>query len=322
MRTFTRLAAIAALTMSVAACEAQCSVSTASLSEEAMASAVNPETKAPIAQVTSFAPDASTIYATAKLTSAPEGTKVKAEFHYLEGGDRQIAQDEVTADGTRYVMFTLSPPTNGWPSGQYETRFFLNGKEGKRLPFNIATRAAAPEAPTPTAAPAPPPARAQTPTRAATGLKTFRDDAFGFSLELPDTFTYRVTPQKHYMFEGPKGADAYELSIILQFVTKSQNPGSSAEAQLRGLADELARAPNGTIRTRDTIPVGGTTAPFVSATYDAKDSGGTVVPFGHTQMVVDHGAYYYLISYSGPLEIFKKYMPTFEHLIESWTFTR
>ncbi len=322
MRTFTRLAAIAALTMSVAACEAQCSVSTASLSEEAMASAVNPETKAPIAQVTSFAPDASTIYATAKLTSAPEGTKVKAEFHYLEGGDRQIAQDEVTADGTRYVMFTLSPPTNGWPSGQYETRFFLNGKEGKRLPFNIATRAAAPEAPTPTAAPAPPPARAQTPTRAATGLKTFRDDAFGFSLELPDTFTYRVTPQKHYMFEGPKGSDAYELSIILQFVTKSQNPGSSAEAQLRGLADELARAPNGTIRTRDTIPVGGTTAPFVSATYDAKDSGGTVVPFGHTQMVVDHGAYYYLISYSGPLEIFKKYMPTFEHLIESWTFTR
>nr|MBP8275125.1 hypothetical protein [Acidobacteriota bacterium] len=290
--------------------------------EEAMASAVNPETKAPIAQVTSFAPDASTIYATAKLTSAPEGTKVKAEFHYLEGGDRQIAQDEVTADGTRYVMFTLSPPTNGWPSGQYETRFFLNGKEGKRLPFNIATRAAAPEAPTPTAAPAPPPARAQTPTRAATGLKTFRDDAFGFSLELPDTFTYRVTPQKHYMFEGPKGSDAYELSIILQFVTKSQNPGSSAEAQLRGLADELARAPNGTIRTRDTIPVGGTTAPFVSATYDAKDSGGTVVPFGHTQMVVDHGAYYYLISYSGPLEIFKKYMPTFEHLIESWTFTR
>ncbi len=322
MRTFTRLAAIAALTMSVAACEAQCSVSTASLSEEAMASAVNPETKAPVAQVTSFAPDASTIYATAKLTSAPEGTKVKAEFHYLEGGDRQIAQDEVTADGTRYVMFTLSPPTNGWPSGQYETRFFLNGKEGKRLPFNIATRAAAPEAPTPTAAPAPPPARAQTPTRAATGLKTFRDDAFGFSLELPDTFTYRVTPQKHYMFEGPKGSDAYELSIILQFVTKSQNPGSSAEAQLRGLADELARAPNGTIRTRDTIPVGGTTAPFVSATYDAKDSGGTVVPFGHTQMVVDHGAYYYLISYSGPLEIFKKYMPTFEHLIESWTFTR
>lgn len=344
MRTFTRLAAIAALTMSVAACEAQCSVSTASLSEEAMASAVNPETKAPVAQVTSFAPDASTIYATAKLTSAPEGTKVKAEFHFLEGGDRQIAQDEVAADGTRYVMFTLSPPTNGWPSGQYETRFFLNGKEGKRLPFNIATRAAAPEVPTPTPAPAPtaaptppaapPPAVAQTaprpaapaapqtPTRAAAGLKTFRDDAFGFSLELPDTFTYRVTPQKHYMFEGPKGSDAYELSIILQFVTKSQNPGSSAEAQLRGLADELARAPNGTIRTRDTIPVGGTTAPFVSATYDAKDSGGTVVPFGHTQMVVDHGAYYYLISYSGPLEIFKKYMPTFEHLIESWTFTR
>ncbi|MEI6246242.1 MAG: hypothetical protein WCQ64_14505, partial [Acidobacteriota bacterium] len=159
------------------------------------------------------------------------------------------------------------------------------------------------------------------PTPSASTLKTFRDDKFGFSFELPPTFAYSVTPQKNYLFEGPKGTDAYELSIILQFVTKSQNPGSSADLQLRGLAAELSRAPNGAIKTRDTISVGGATAPFVSATYDAKNSTGVVVPFGHTQVVVDHGPYYYLISYSGPIEIFKKYMPAFQHLIESFTFT-
>src|SRR3972149_1452038 len=117
-----RFATVIALTAGLSACEAQCSVSTAKLSEEAMASTVNQETKAPVATVTTFAPDAPAIYATAKLSDAPEGTKITATFHYLEGGDRQIAEDEVTAEGTRYVMFTLTPPTNGWPAGQYETR--------------------------------------------------------------------------------------------------------------------------------------------------------------------------------------------------------
>lgn len=301
MSNITRLVVVAGFTVGLTACEAQCSASTASLSEESMTTAVQPETKAPVAQVTSFAPDTANIYATAKVSAAPADTKVKAAFHYLEGGDRIIAEDEVSASGTRYVMFTLSPPANGWPAGQYETRFFLNGKEGTRLPFNIVASAA-------------PAAPAQT-------MKTFHDDGFGFSLELPEDFTYRVTPQKHYLFEGPKGSDAFELSIILQFVMKSANPGSSADAQLRGLADALASAPNGAIKTRDTISIGGVVAPFVSATYDAKDSKGAVVPFGHTQLVADHGQYYYLISYSGPLDIFKKYMPVFEHLIGSFVFT-
>lgn len=327
MSNLTRLAAVIALTVGVTACEAQCSVSTASLSEESMTTAVHPETKAPVAQVTSFAPDTANIYATAKLSTAPPDTKIKASFHYLEGGDRLIAEDEVTADGTRYVMFTLSPPTNGWPAGQYETRFFLNGKEGKRLPFNVAARAAeplpaAPAAPTPTppkVVPTPP--RPAPTAKPADGMKRFHDDTFGFGLELPDTFAYRVTPQKHYLFEGPKGSDAFELSIILQFVMKSANPGSSADAQLRGLADQLSRTPNGAIKTRAVMDVGGTRAPYVNATYDAKDSTGATVPFSHTQLVIDHGAYYYLISYSGPTPIFRKYAPVFEHMIESFVFT-
>jgi hypothetical protein len=312
MSNITRLAAVIALTVGVTACEAQCSVSTASLSEESMTTAVHPETKAPVAQVTSFAPDTANIYATAKLSTAPADTKIKAAFHYLEGGDRLIAEDEVTADGTRYVMFTLSPPTNGWPAGQYETRFFLNGKEGKRLPFNVTARAAAAPAPATSAAPA---------SKPAAGMKKFYDEKFGFRLELPETFAYRVTPQKDYMFEGPKGSDSYELSILMQFVAKSLNPGSSSAAQLNGLAAQLAGAPNAAITTRNSMEVGGVQAPFVTVTYNAKDTTGVVVPFTHTVLVVDHGPYYYVIAYSGPTPIFRKYMPVFERMIEGFTFT-
>lgn len=156
-----------------------------------MANAVDPETKAPVASVTSFAPDAPAIYATAKLSHAPEDTKVKATFHYLEGGDRQIMESEVTAEGTRYVMFLLTPPAAGWPAGQYETRLFLNGKEGKRMPFNVAgplapaLAATAPPAPpdasaTPQVPAAATPQRAQPATQPAAATKQFRDERFAY----------------------------------------------------------------------------------------------------------------------------------------------
>ena len=330
-----QLAGVIALAAGLAACEAQCSVSTASLSEETMSNAVNQETKAPVAAITSFGSDASEIYATAKVSNAPADTKIKATFHYLEGGDRQIAEYEVTAEGTRYVMFTLAPPTNGWPAGQYETRFFLNGKEGRRLPFNVVARqplagpvtppvAAVPEVSAPAAAvaitPASPGASASLATPA-TPTKQFHDDTFGFTLVLPNTWSYRVTPQKHYLFEGPKGTDAFELSVVLQFVTKSANPGSTAAAQLQRLAEGLAGAPNGVIGNRGTVKVGGQAAPYFNATYSAKDSSASVAPFPHTQIAVDHGDYYYLISYSGPTPVSKKYLPVFEHLVTGFVFS-
>ena len=329
-----RLAMVIAFSVIVAACEANCSVSSASLSEEAMANAVTPDTKAPVAAVTSFTPDASAIYATAKLSNAPADTKIKATFHYLEGGEREIAAQEVTAEGTRYVMFTLTPPATGWPAGQYETRFFLDSKEGRRLPFNVAARpapapspaSASPAASAPPTVSAPrqasaPPAATAPPAASAPRVKQFHDDKFGLTLELPEAWAYHVTPDKNYLFEGPKGTEAYELSIILQFVTKSANPGSSAAAQLQGLAATLERAPNATFKTRDSMSLGGQPAPFFTVTYDAKNSAGEVVPFIHAQIAVDHGQYYYLISYSGPAAIYKQYLPVFEHLVGSFAFT-
>ncbi|TAK13233.1 MAG: hypothetical protein EPO35_10550 [Acidobacteria bacterium] len=298
-----RIATIVLAAATLAGCEAQCSVSTAKLSEETMASAINPDTKAPVTKAVTFAPDTGTIYATVKLSNAPEGTKVKATFHYLEGGDRQIFDYEMTSEGTRYIAFSLTRPTNGWPVGPYETRFLLNDKPGPKVPFNVAPSAAS----------------AATPN--ATPTKLFRDEAFGFSLSAPDTWTYRVTPRKDYLFEGPKGTDAYETSVIIQFVRKSDNPGSSAKAQLDGLAAELARAPNGAIGKRGEVNVGGQSSPFFNATYNAKTSTGVVAPFTHTQIAVDHGDYYYLISYSGPTPAFEAHLPVFEGMVTSFAFT-
>ena len=111
------------------------------------------------------------------------------------------------------------------------------------------------------------------------------------------------------------------MSIILQFVTKSTNPGSSSTAQLQELAAGISRAPNGQVGTPGSVNVSGQAAPYFNATYDAKNSRGEVVPFTHIQVALDHGEYYYLISYSGPTAVSKQYLPVFEHLITSFAFT-
>jgi hypothetical protein len=151
--------------------------------------------------------------------------------------------------------------------------------------------------------------------------KVWRDAAFGYALELPDTWAYRLTPAKDYLFEGPKGTDAYELSIILQFVAKSANPRATAASQLQGLVTDLERGAKAVVKRRDTIQLGGVPAPFVTVTYDARNSAGQVVPFAHTQLAAEHGAYVYLLSYSGPVKIYEAHVGVFEHLLETFTFT-
>lgn len=319
-----RTAALLILALALSGCEAECAVSTASLSEAAMASAIDEQTMAPTSRASTFAPDARAIYATAKLSNAPADTKVKATFHYLEGGDRQIADDELSTGGTRSVSFTLSPPRDGWPAGQYETRFHLNGKEVLRLPFNVAPSAAAARAADwlgeeePVQAPKPQ-TKAAAPQAA---MKRIKEDTFGITYEIPAAWAWRVNQNKDYVIEGPKGTEAYELSIILQFIAKSANPGSSATAQAQALVEQIKGAPNGVIKSADMLTMSGQEAPYFIATYTAANSAGVKTPFAHTQIVLDHDAYYYLISYSGPAPIYEKNLGVFEHLVATFQFTR
>jgi hypothetical protein len=320
---------IMTLALGLAACQAECSMSTARLTEARMASAIDAETKAPTTPASTFGPGTPSVYATAKLSNAPDDTKVKATFHYLEGGDRPIAEDEVQAGGTRFVAFTLTAPTSGWPAGQYETRLLLNGKEVVRIPFNVSpATGAAPSPGAAPAAPAPPPSRASAPepiehraAEPAAATKRFRDPNFGIDFELPSSWTYRLTPSKDYLFEGPKGTDAFELALIVQFVTKADNPKSSAAAQASEIAGKIGGIPGAAITTRDTMTVSGQAAPYFVATYKAADSTGASLPFAHTQLVVDHGAYYYLISFAGPTPIYQKHLGVFQAMVQTLRLT-
>lgn len=133
-----------AASLMLTGCEASFNLSTASLSEPAMSTAVDGNTKEPLEKATLFPADVKTLYATIKLKSAPADTAVKAVFYYLEGNKQQIAEDTVSAAGGRYLSFSLNPPESGWPVGRYAVEFQLNNEVKERVEFSLVPAAGVP----------------------------------------------------------------------------------------------------------------------------------------------------------------------------------
>ncbi|MCB2225843.1 MAG: hypothetical protein KQH53_04125 [Desulfarculaceae bacterium] len=325
----------AALLAALAAygCEGSFSVSTAELSEPKMATAVDPKTQAPTQVVSEVPPSTGPLFATAKVTAAPPGTKVKALFFYLEGERRQIAQDEITLKEGAYVSFQLSPPASGWPLGKYEVVFYLNDKEAKKLGFSVVAdkTAAAPKpapAPAPTPAPAPAP-RAQQPAAPAPapapavpqGYKVMSENNFGFSLQVPQSWNARLTKSKDYLISGPAGTPGGEVSLIIQIIAKSQGNTSLID-QMKRLLRQIANVPQGKILKKGEVNMAGGPAPYFLASYETKDTRGLAAEYGHAQVGLEHGGYIFLISYSAPTAVYQANLNAFQRVVDSWRFTK
>lgn len=101
---------------------------------------VNPETFEPIEAKDIFTDTLPVIYTTAEVGDAPENTKVKVVWYYLglKGEDILVNSAEKVITGPQNMLFELNKPTNKpWPTGRYEIRIFLNGKENLSVPFTI-----------------------------------------------------------------------------------------------------------------------------------------------------------------------------------------
>jgi len=151
-------------------------------------------------------------------------------------------------------------------------------------------------------------------------FRTFRDGNFGFSFQLPSTWNFRVTESKDYLFKGPAGTAEGEATIVVQIVQKSANPGSSNLDQLKDLWSQLSTVPASAVESDGMVPMAGGEFPFFVASYRVPDSKGEERPFGHLQVVIDNGDYYYPLSYSAPKPEFDQYLKVFKHLSATFTF--
>lgn len=125
------------LMMPLVGCEVSCT--TASLSEATMCTGVDADSE-PLDSVNVFSVDTPEIFCSVKLSNAPSDTLVKAEWIYVEGEagltDYFLDDYELTADGTRYLSFSLTY-TGEWPRGDYKVVLYVDGKEKSSVPFTV-----------------------------------------------------------------------------------------------------------------------------------------------------------------------------------------
>lgn len=114
-------------------------VSTASFKNIETASEINNDTKEPITISDTFSTDAPFIYVTGKVVNAPEGTKVKASWIYLDM-DPVFTIDEAELT-TKHIDtafdFSLSKPNDGWPVGQYEVKLYIDDNHKETVKFEV-----------------------------------------------------------------------------------------------------------------------------------------------------------------------------------------
>jgi len=134
------IAASLLLAVTLAGCEGEVSFTTASLSEVTMCQGVD-ENWQPVDATDVFAVDTPEIFCSAKLSHAPDGTEVSAEWIYIEGEMEDLSNyliDTWSATaGSGYLYASLTRPDNGWPKGDYQVVFYIDGKEELSVPFSV-----------------------------------------------------------------------------------------------------------------------------------------------------------------------------------------
>ncbi|MEW5818870.1 MAG: tetratricopeptide repeat protein [Cyanobacteriota bacterium] len=101
---------------------------------------IDPETKAPGKSKDIFTDNASIIYATAEIGDAPKNTSIKVAWYYLGIKNEEILVNskEKIITGPQNMVFEISKPKEKpWPTGRYEIRLYVNGKENVSIPYTV-----------------------------------------------------------------------------------------------------------------------------------------------------------------------------------------
>lgn len=312
------LGAMTAMLLS-AGCEASFQASTADLSEPKLASAVDPKTQRPTKLLDKVTTETGTIFATAKFSAAPADTKVKLAFYFLEGGKRQIAEDELNVEGEAWVSLQVSPPSSGWPPGKYEVEFLLNGKPADKLSFTVEAAKTSSQ-PNQSQTLSPPAGGQQAPPKAvAPDLKWMGDDKYGFAFKAPKDWHQRETKKGGYLVNGPAGSQAERVTITIQMIDKTPG-GAPLMGEMKNLLQQYAKLPSGRILKKGDVAVAGKQSPFFLASYQAKAPDGRLTEYAHTQLGLEHKNYILLISYAAEPAIYKKYLPVFQRMVDTFKF--
>jgi hypothetical protein len=142
----TLLILAAGLAITLAGCTGAVSLptgsSSVSLGKAATCKSVDPQTEEAIEPANTFTADTAEIFCSVKLSNAPSGTELSAEWLYVTeatggGNDLLIDSWSRVTEGTRHLSTSIVKPAAGWPLGDYKVVFYLNGNENQSVAFSV-----------------------------------------------------------------------------------------------------------------------------------------------------------------------------------------
>jgi hypothetical protein len=186
-----------------------------------------------------------------------------------------------------------------------------------RPPITFRLVAQAEGAPAPSRQISTPRSRPATPSASA----SLWDEQLGFSLDYPGDWSAVPLGSGTSQITGRAGTPASEAVVTVTVVAKSANRNSSDIQQLLRIHERLTGTGAELVKLGPTT-IGGQTAAFASHVYNDRNAQGRTVPFDHVQLVLDHGANYYLISFVAPHDVFVKQTAAFKQMFTNWRFLR
>ncbi len=117
---------------------ASCSFTTAKLVDLETSSAID-EDYLPISPTSTFTTTTPIIYLTGSVEGATIDSIMQVDWYYVEGDSEEYIADSIlTIDEINmYFYFSLSKPTNDWPTGDYEIRIYLDLDLMETVSFTI-----------------------------------------------------------------------------------------------------------------------------------------------------------------------------------------
>lgn len=88
-----------------------------------LAQDARPATFEPVNPTTTFKANAPTIHATVEIQDAPANTNLRARWY---PPTQDPLDFDLTADGTRWIDFRLTPAPDGFPTGEYKAEIYVN----------------------------------------------------------------------------------------------------------------------------------------------------------------------------------------------------
>lgn len=110
------------------------------VSEVVLARNVEEETMAPV-DVTGVFGNQDIFHAVVQIEDAPAGARFRVAWYATDVGEAapcntHIDSHEISADGTRYIDFNLTPDSP-WPNGRYRAEVYCNDNLEQVLDFSV-----------------------------------------------------------------------------------------------------------------------------------------------------------------------------------------